>query len=365
MPPITLEYRDTNLRPVDIEINEFKGYDHRHSTDVNITFTCGSEEYIVVVRFVGLTFNLTFEMKLSLEEAIHDLARWFVISEQYTQFAYPEGGDFRLLEIKKSQSGHGITYLRDAANNTIKVVYPPLALLPIEEHKLARRIILNDLYREPTRTHEQIIANAHFPELIMVAELNGLRASKYLALHQGNHFLTTEGLIAYEASQSVKSNLVFIIASCGPPKDSLGTADQNIKSEHDAVIQCYKDTLTEGLFQHRFQEHEEPNKNIYVDIFDYIDASQFVVADLTWERPNCYVEIGYALAKQKRVILFIEKSYFHDMMGEKIPFDLFPVRYRTYERTAEGMAKLHDHLEESIRAIRRDFNSGSNFEVER
>ncbi len=50
-------------------------------------------------------------------------------------------------------------------------------------------------------------------------------------------------------------------------------------------------------------------------ILDEIEASEFLVADLTYERPNVYYEIGHAHARSKRVILVRRK-------GTKLHFDV-------------------------------------------
>ena len=43
-------------------------------------------------------------------------------------------------------------------------------------------------------------------------------------------------------------------------------------------------------------------------ILDEIESSQFLFADLTWERPNVYYEVGHAHARDKEVILFRKQS---------------------------------------------------------
>ena len=48
---------------------------------------------------------------------------------------------------------------------------------------------------------------------------------------------------------------------------------------------------------------KEHNNQIVPEIFKEIDDSEFVIADLTGHRGGVYYEAGYAMAKEKTVIL--------------------------------------------------------------
>lgn len=52
-----------------------------------------------------------------------------------------------------------------------------------------------------------------------------------------------------------------------------------------------------------------------VEIFSAIHHSQLVVADITDERPNCLIELGYALGRNRRLIICAKE-------GTKLPFDI-------------------------------------------
>ena len=73
-----------------------------------------------------------------------------------------------------------------------------------------------------------------------------------------------------------------------------------------------------------------------------------MVADITWERPNCYIEIGYALAAKKRVLLFVEESYLREMEKQQMPFDIAPVKWLTYSRGDEGLNELRRLIDQRI-----------------
>ena len=74
-------------------------------------------------------------------------------------------------------------------------------------------------------------------------------------------------------------------------------------------------------------------------ILNYINMAEVVVADITYERPNCYYEIGYAHAKGKKVILTAKK-------GTKIHFDINNFQVLNYESVSELDKKLSKTLKE-------------------
>jgi hypothetical protein len=78
----------------------------------------------------------------------------------------------------------------------------------------------------------------------------------------------------------------------------------------DSVMDCVYDEAIDpairsaGLAPRRVDRHNEGDL-LKSEIVKFIETSQIIVADITNERPNCYLEIGYAmgLGKKKHLIL--------------------------------------------------------------
>ena len=83
-----------------------------------------------------------------------------------------------------------------------------------------------------------------------------------------------------------------------------------------------------GLAARRVDRHNEGDL-LKSEIVEFIERSQIIVADLTNERPNCYLEVGYAmgLGKKPNLILTCREDHHHSSPnfqrgGPKIHFDL-------------------------------------------
>ncbi len=89
------------------------------------------------------------------------------------------------------------------------------------------------------------------------------------------------------------------------------------------------------------------------EIISFIEESEILVADLTNERPNCYLEVGYALGLGKATNLILTAREDHDpesprhrVGGPRVHFDL--AGYDILFWRSEKLAAFRQELEKRI-----------------
>jgi hypothetical protein len=102
----------------------------------------------------------------------------------------------------------------------------------------------------------------------------------------------------------------------------------------DATLDAVCDTaivpaIQDAGFAPRRVDRHNAGDLLKSEIVQFIERSQIIVADVTNERPNCYLEIGYAmgLGKKANLILTAREDHHHSSRnfrhdGPKIHFDL-------------------------------------------
>ncbi len=85
------------------------------------------------------------------------------------------------------------------------------------------------------------------------------------------------------------------------------------------------------------------------EITSLIERSEFIVCDLSYERPNVYYELGYAhgVGNEAMDILLIAKQ------GTDLHFDIAPLRVHYWSSTEHLRTIISKNLSEMIKATRK------------
>ena len=125
----------------------------------------------------------------------------------------------------------------------------------------------------------------------------------------------------------LKRNTAFILMAMDPDNPDLEDVYRTIKD----VCASY------GINAYRANEIEHQDR-ITDLILSEIKTCEFLIADLSYERPNVYYEIGYAHANNKRPILYRKR-------GTRLHFDLSVHNVPEYKNNTELREKLTKRLE--------------------
>jgi hypothetical protein len=130
-----------------------------------------------------------------------------------------------------------------------------------------------------------------------------------------------------KSPESMKPGTAFVIMAIDPEKPELVDVLQAIKESCKSF----------GIEARRVDEIEHQDRITNV-ILEEIRSCEFLIADLSHERPNVYYEIGYAHALNKKPILYRRK-------GTRIHFDLSLHNVPEYQNTTELKQALTKRLE--------------------
>ena len=151
-----------------------------------------------------------------------------------------------------------------------------------------------------------------------------------------------------EPSSSAEA-VASLITDLKPPRAFYVRLLDRNTDEFEPVEAFFREVVDPVVIARGFTPHEVGRDRplaafINVEIFEGLHRAALVVADLTGVRPNCTMELGYALARHRRVIISA-------MQGTRLPFDpdKLPTHFWSAEQAAETRRDaLHAWLERHI-----------------
>lgn len=141
--------------------------------------------------------------------------------------------------------------------------------------------------------------------------------------------------------QQVITNLVRLLEAIIPPRAfyvRMLNKDLPEYSEVESFFRTVVDVVVEEFGYKSFEMGVGENEYAWMNqaIFDILHHSQVALVDVTGLRPNCFMELGYALGNKQRVLVTARA-------GTQLPFDSSCIETFVWE-LAKGPATLQSEL---------------------
>ena len=131
-------------------------------------------------------------------------------------------------------------------------------------------------------------------------------------------------------SKIVEKDFVFIIMPMVQSDRTIAKNNWNVYTTIKAAAQAA------GYRAERVDKIQQ-SSTIDEKTFEHIKKAEIIIADLSYERPNCYFELGYAKALGKDVIIIARK-------GTKVHFDVDHYDYISFEEEEQLASELETRL---------------------
>ena len=221
----------------------------------------------------------------------------------------------------------GSEYSKSIFQNTNGILnYQRDPAIVAKENKFARKIVLRELYiihtgRGPSSV-KYIIENCNFYDFTLRNAIEALKDKGFILSEKADTLrLSYSGLTLVEERLLTPFNdTIFLVAACN-------------ELIYKLIEKIYEPAVNELGYELIFQERSEPKGTIHDDIWEYLEHSKLILCDLSFQRPNCFIEYGYALAKGKRIILCVEESEGKTEEGlMAVPFDTITQKYSFWRK---------------------------------
>lgn len=160
---------------------------------------------------------------------------------------------------------------------------------------------------------------------------------------------TGDGLADPDA---VANGVVALLRDLTPPKAFfVRLFDRDNEEDFRAVESFFRDVVEPVCDEFGYQRHEvgtdDPtNAFANVEVFEELQVSPLAIVDLTGHRPNCFVELGYALRGEGKVFLTARK-------GTPRPFDITTLQWHFWENNQPDSARRALFRDYWLKQIRR------------
>ncbi len=144
----------------------------------------------------------------------------------------------------------------------------------------------------------------------------------------------TNGLVSQVASlvQDLRPPLAFYVRLLAEDHPDFRDVEDFFRNVVDVVV-------ADRGFLHKEVGRERPdNAFMNVEIFQNLHHASLVVVDLTGVRPNCTMELGYALARRRRVVISAKR-------GTMLPFDQDKLPTFLWDNQKESEEQLRAYRE--------------------
>jgi hypothetical protein len=121
-------------------------------------------------------------------------------------------------------------------------------------------------------------------------------------------------------------------------------------SSSNEIYFVIKDECAKIGLQARRADEESGSAFVIGDITRLIEDAEFIVCDLSEERPNVYYELGYAhgVGNESDEILLVARE------GTRLHFDISPLRVQYYSDLEQLRRILKDQLQHMIQVTRNE-----------
>ncbi len=210
-------------------------------------------------------------------------------------------------------------------NDNGELDYRREARIIAAENKIARQIVLEQLFLFQNQVGGPVDRSllkercAYYPNTVTNA-ITTLKSKGFIEDYDGYHLTYPGSMYIEERILSPFKNKIFLIAACNDIVYRL-------------IDKVYRPAVKELGYTLIFQEQSEPKGSIHEDIWNYINHCRIILCDLSYKRPNCFIEYGYALAKEKHIILCVEENEGKTKDGYiRVPFDTQNQKYSFWKK---------------------------------